>query len=383
MRNKKWRGFLLAGMMIGSIVFGSEEAVKVQASGVEEAWADTFGARAVVEGTQVSFGPITMEMPENFIIEDKSAAEPTFYNVDRLTDDVIPMITFSMNSFTAVTSDSGENQRAFEEALSKNLGEQGISLDEIKSYEETELEAYKVIRGEYLCSIGGVQLFCKAYEIYEKLDEMGNSVLIEYYGKAEDTESQQTAETAFNTIGLLTGSYESGSMVSMVSPWTRAFNIQSDISGEEISFDGTTVTYGPLQMELPAGYTQSTYEGEEKIFYAPDGSTNFSFGYAEDSFHIYTDNESIEQLLQQVYGENGFTVTVTDSTVMEVSGYNTVVVKATLSSPEITMQQNFAMIFETVDELMSPVITVYHTGDGSEESVLSTVDAWNSMRITE
>ncbi|MGI6019112.1 MAG: hypothetical protein ACOX8M_10020 [Marvinbryantia sp.] len=383
MRNKKWRGFLLACVMIGSVILGGGEAVKVQASGVEEAWADTFGARAVVEGTQVSFGPITMEMPENFIIEDKSAAEPTFYNVDRLTDDVIPMITFSMNSFTAVTSDSGENQRAFEEALSKNLGEQGISLDEIKSYEETELEAYKVIRGEYLCSTGGVQLFCKAYEIYEKLDEMGNSVLIEYYGKAEDTESQQAAETAFNTIGLLTGSYEKGSLVSMVSPWEMQFNVQNEVNGTQISFDGTTVTYGPLQMELPAGYTQSTNEGEDTMFYAPDGSENFSFSYENDSFYLYKDVETMENLLQQSYAQNGFTVDVTDSQIMDVSGYNAVLATAIVSSPEVSMQQNIVLIFEDVDELMSPVITIYHTGDGSEESVLSTVDAWNSMRITE
>lgn len=382
MRGKKWRGFLLAGMMIGSIVFGSEEAVKVQASGVEEAWANMFGACAVVEGTRVSYGPITLEMPENFVIEDKSSTKPTFYAVDRLNEAFTANITISTAPLTVTVTDSEENKRAVEEALTKNLEEQGAIFQGITSYEETELDGYKVSKADYSLTYEGMTLVGKAYEISEKLNEPGNAVLIEYYGATEDTANQEAVEAAFDTVSLIEGSYENGSMVSMVSPWTRAFNMQSDIYGEEISFDGTTVTYGPLQMELPAGYTQSTYEGEEKIFYAPDGSANFSFGYAEDSFYLYEDRATLQEILQEAYGEE-YTVTVTDSTVMEINGYRTVVAKETVSSPETTFQQNFAMIFESVNELMTPVITIYHTGDGSEESVLSTVDAWNSMRITE
>ena len=62
---------------------------------LKEAWEDVILASPVIEGRTVSYGPITMELPEGYVVEDKSSATPTFYAVDALQSEYTPHIGFS------------------------------------------------------------------------------------------------------------------------------------------------------------------------------------------------------------------------------------------------------------------------------------------------
>ena len=328
---------------------------------LKEAWEDVILASPVIEGRTVSYGPITMELPEGYVVEDKSSATPTFYAVDALQSEYTPHIGFSGSGMNVFTSDSAENQKTMENQTKKNLEEiEGAEYQGMTSYEETMLGEYHVARAAVSYTYNSMALVCESYAVYEKMDEMGNGVMIEYYGLENDTEHLEAARAAMDSVALLSGAYERGSLVDKISDWSLMFD---SASGNALAVEGTKVTYGPLQIDLPEGYTASDETAESPVFYGPDGSSNFSFNFSEDSYYLLSDKNYIENIFTETLSGLGYeNIEMGPVETRDINGHSAYGTVFAFDAEGTEAAEAMYIIFESTDELYTPVLTVTYVG---------------------
>lgn len=388
---KKWTALLLTGTVLLNLTAcaggGSDSAPKGAdkkaaqeteiSYGVKDAWKDILSAQPVVNGDKVSYGPITMDLPPGYLIGSKDLSDKSFYPTDALQSDYVPHIDFTNQLGMAAYSPGMEDQ--LEKHMQDTLSEQGAQFKEIVNYEESKLEGYGVIRATVGYTYDGKDLVDEIYQLYETSNEYGSAVSVEYYGKADDEQHLAEAKEAMDSISLITGAYETRSLVNAVSGWDNAFN---SIAGA-LTVDGASVKFGPLHIDLPEGYTVEDETAEEPAFYGLDGMSNYSFSRDSNSYYLMSDRNYMNSTFLQEYAKAGYeNINLVTLDTMEVSGHKTVraVVDSTYQGMQIS--QLFYLIFEEIDAVVTPCITVIYSGTGGQGGTNEqAAAAFDSMRI--
>ena len=405
MKMKKWTALMLAGMLALSFTAcgqgssgldagktdekkedsdsfrtdGDEEADENEVSDesevsgdLEKAWSSVPVTGAVIDGRMVSYGPITVELPEGYVVEDKSASQPTFYAVDGLQDEYQPRISFSDDMMNVFTSDSDANRESMERGIRENVEKtDGAEFGSIISYEETTLGTYDAIWVAASFTYNGIAIAYRGYSVYEKRDETGNCVMVEYYGAEGDDGHLAEAEAAMESAALVSDDYESGSILNLVSGWERIFNSETT---NPLVVEGTKVTYGPLQMELPEGYAVEDETADIPMFYSSDGSENVNFNFTTASYYMDMNREALETTCKDTYSSLGYDdVQVEDVEFLDLDGYHACKAKIICKAAGAEMRQIAYFVFESTDELYSNVIMVTYTGAAERDAMFDSI----------
>lgn len=397
---KKWTMLLLAGAVMlnlaacggGNVDSGadagkqetaqeteSENAVQEDETpaGVKAAWESVPAIQPVADGDMVSYGPITMKLPEGYMVKDKNTSDGGFYATDALRSDYVPHIDFSNQMGSAAfSSNMREN---IEEQTKKSLSELGAQFREITAYEESELGGYGVVRATIAYSYEGINLIDEMYQLYETTGESGKALLVEYYGKEDDEQHLAAAKAAMDTIALITGDYKEPELLTTVSDWENIFNSPAD----RMAIEGNSVKFGPLHIDLPEGYTVEDETAESPAFYGPDGVSNYIFNFTKDSYYLLSDREYVTSTFSEQYGQIGYeNISLVALDPIEVSGRKGLRISFDMTYQGMEISQEVRAIFEDVDAVTTPVITGTYTGavrqNGEGEALAA---AMESIRI--
>lgn len=345
---------------IDSVTSDSEDASEDSDIDLEALWY-LFNS-ATIDGQTVFYGPITITLPEGYATQDESASTLYFYAMDSSDAEFTPYIGFQMSSMVEYSSDTDANKKGFVSGFKATLPE-GFEFKELASYDETEVGRYKAMKFQVKVDYTGIPLVIESFMIFQKSEGMGKSITIVYTGLESDTERLAAFEASLDGISERTdtGDVQSG-VSNPTSDWQSKFNI-----GNSLSVNGNTVTYGPLQMELPNGYTVEDETAESPNFIAADGSSLFNFMFTEDSYHLMSDKEYAEKGFKEEIESNGMTdVSVDYYEAISVDGYNGYDVGIKFTNNGAKMIEYASAIFESTDETTTPVLMV--TWVGSEET---------------
>ncbi len=382
---KKWTALLLAGTVLLNLTAcqGNDSGKKtVQeteeiSQGVKDAWSDLMSAQPVVNGAQASYGPIVMTLPEGYVIGSKDLSDSSFYATDALQSNYNPHITFSNQS--VLTSYSPGMKEELEKQMKEALSKEGAEFKEVLEYEESELEGYGVIRATVQYTYEGLDLVDEIYQLYETTNEYGGCVTVEYYGKKDDEQHLAKAKEAMDSIALITGNYETMRNVNIVTGWESEFNSMSGA----LAVEGNSVKFGPLHIDLPEGYAVEDETAEQPMFYAPDGGDSYSFSYGSDSYYLMCNKDYVNSTFLQEYMKSGYeNINLTELEPVEVSGRKAVRMSLNCVNQGMQILQIFYVIFEDIDAVMTPCITVLYSNYGGQgESAETVASVFNSMRI--
>lgn len=395
---KKWTALLLVGTVMlnltacgggnadsGSEVGKQEPAQETESAEQEEetsadvkaAWESMPMTQPVIDGGTVSYGPITMKLPEGYVAKDKKTLDGGFYATDALRLDYVPHIDFSNQVGSA--SFSTNMRESVEEQTKESLSEQGAQFREITAYEESKLGQYGVVRATIAYTYEGIDLIDEVYQLYETTGEYGKALLVEYYGKEDDEQHLAAAKEAMDTIALITGDYEEPELLTQVSDWENAFNSPTN----RLAIEGTSVKFGPLHIELPQGYAVEDETAESPVFYGPDGVSNYTFNFTEDSYYLLSDREYVTSTFSEQYGIIGYeNINLVALDPIEVNGRKGLGIGFGMTYQGMELSQNMRAIFEDVDAVTTPVITVTYTGSVNQNGeVEALAAAMESIRI--
>lgn len=334
---------------------------------------------ANIDGQTVSYGPITLTLPQEYTLEEKYPNYPVYYAKERDDVEYKPNIRFVTDSGT-VTSNADVNEENYIAHEKELIGiMEDSEFKEMVSYEESELGGYKVIKAQTKEVIYGRPLVVECCKIYEKVGSSGVVIQIKYDGLESDTEHLSDFEACLDTISLKTDMNKSGS------DWQRTFYFKSRSTGSPLYISGNFVEYGPLQMMLPDGYTVEDDAAESPVFSAADGSS-FNVRFTDGSYQQMFDKAYAENLWKEELEGQGITdVSVIHYEAIRISGYDGYEIGIQASSNGQSLIEFIYMVFETADEDMTPAFVVtYAASEEVARNMTEEVDkAFNSIRWKE
>lgn len=342
--------------------------------------ADTKDTSKKMDGPIVTYGPITITLPEEYMVKEKYPNHPIYYAMDRESEgaEYRPNIRFLTN-YKTITSNADVNK----ENLIADTKEifsimEDSEFKEVVSYEETEIGGYKVIKDRKKEVVYGKPLVEESYCIYEKVGTEGTVVCINYKGLESDTEHLSDFEACLESVSLRTD------MSKSESDWQRIFYFKSRSSVSPLHTTKNYVFYDPLVIELPDGYAVEDNAEKSPVFSRADGSS-FQLRFTEGSYQLMSDQTYVENLWKEELESQGITdVSVIHHEVIRISGYDGYEIGIQASRNGESLIKFMYVIFETAEEDMTPTFMVIYTA--SEEiaqGMTKEVDtAFNSVRLS-
>lgn len=338
---------------------------------------------ATIDGQTVSYGPITIILPDGYEVdgETEASSTPRFLAKDREDQGVTPTIAFQMLPMAEYSSDPEANKAAYLEGIQEGFsGNENAEVEEVISYNESIVGEYKAIKCVAKADIAGMSAVMGSYMIFEKTEGTGECVSIMYIGLESDTEGLAAFEESLEGISERTDTSDivSGA-VTPVSDWQSAF-----AGGSGLAVDGNSVTYGPLQMKLPDGYAVEDETAESPMLYNADRTGCFSFIFEEDSYDTMSDRDYMENKIKEEYEGGGMTdVSLDYHEKVSIDGYDGYEIGVKYTVNGVKMIQYYTSVFESTDELSAPMITVsFITNEENVLNVEEEVDAaFESIRL--
>lgn len=341
--------------------------------------ADTKDASKEIDGQIVTYGPITVTLPEEYMAKEKYPNQPIYYAMDRDSEEAEyrPDIRF-LTDYKTITSNADVNK----ENLIANIKEifsimEDSEFKEVVSYEETELDGYKVIKAKMKEVVYEKPLIEESYYICEKIGSEGTVVRIDYKGLESDTEHLSDFEACLESVSLRTEMSENES------EWQRIFYFKSGAAGNPLNIAKNYVFYDPLTIELPDGYAVEDDAAESLVFSRSDGSS-FCLKFTEGSYRLMSDQAYAENLFKEELESKGITdVRVIHHEVIRISGYDGCEIGIQASKNGQSLIEFMYVIFEKAEGDMTPTfIVTYAASEEVAQGMTNEVDtAFNSIQM--
>lgn len=377
-KNKKCAILIITVLLLLFTGCGNSGSSSSQATASNRA--DTKDTSKKMDGPIVTYGPITITLPEEYMVKEKYPNHPIYYAMDRESEgaEYRPDIRF-LTKYKTITSNADVNK----ENLIADTKEifsimEDSEFKEVVSYEETELGGYKVIKAKRKEVVYGKPLVEESYCICEKVGIEGTVVCIDYKGLESDTAHLSDFEACLESVSLRTDMSERDS------DWQRIFYFKSGSSVSPLHTAENYVFYEPLVIKLPDEYTVEDNAEKSPVFSRADGSS-FQLRFTEGSYQLMSDQKYVENLWKEELESKGITdVSVIHYEVIRISGYDGYEIGIQASKNGESLIEFMYVIFETAEEDMSPTFMVIYTA--SEEVALGMtkeVDtAFNSVRLS-
>lgn len=348
-KNKKFTTIVIAALLLLSAGCGNPPVASN----------DTQNVADEIDGQHVSYGPITLSLPEEYEVKEKYRNTPVYYAMDRAEAEYKPNIRFMTGNGTVTSNEDINKENFIADAKSVNVISEDSEFKELVSYEETELGGYKAVKAQTKEVVYGRPLVVQRYNIYEKVGSSGVVIQIKYDGLESDTEYLSVIEKCLDSIKLRPD------MDRAESDWQRIFYFKAGSTGSPLNISRNFVEYGPLEMELPDGYNVEDDTAESPVFSNANGSS-FHFKFTNGSYRLMSDRAYAENLLkEELEGEGKTDVSVIHYEAIRISGYDGYEIGIQASSNGQSLIEYIYMIFETADEDKTPAFVVTYAA--SEE----------------
>lgn len=373
----KMNGIILIAALLLSGCGNSAPASSRTSADTDAGLTDAIGE---TEGQTVSYGPITVILPEGYAApEEEYSNTPVYYAADCGDAEYKPNIRFQTTHDT-VTSNADVNRENFISG-SMQISEflEDSEFKELVSYEETELGGYKVVKTQTKEKVYGRPLAVARYDIYEKVGSDGIAVSIKYDSLESDTEHLEAFEACLDSVALKAELAGSDSL------WRRMVSFASGLSGSPLYVSGNYAEYGPLEMQLPDGYAQEGDGAKSMVFSGGDGAS-LRIRFAEGSYQAMADQAYAKEFLKEEFAGTGITdPNVIKYEAIRISGYDGYEIGIQSGQDGQGIVAYSYVIFETADEDKAPAFAITYAADeDTAQNMAEAVDeVFRSIRLAD